>query len=81
MQTVTVPAKTFEKILSKLDQLAKDVQTIKSALSEKEPPYGSDQWWEWSDKKAKEDIKAGRYVTLHSAKEAQKYLDSLKSTS
>lgn len=81
MQTVVVPVKTFEKILSRLDQLTKDVQAIKSSFFEKEPPYGSDAWWKWSDKKAKEDIKAGRYITLHSTKEAQKYLNSLKSTS
>ncbi len=81
MQTVTVPAKTFEKILSRLDLLTQEVADIKARLFEKEPRYGSSEWWEWSDKKAKEDIKAGRYVTLHSAKEAQEYLDSLKSTS
>lgn len=80
MQTVTVPVKTFEKIVSRLDQLTQEVAVINEKL-EGAPRYGSDEWWEWSDKKAKEDIKAGRYVTLHSAKEAQEYLDSLKLTS
>lgn len=81
MQTVTVPAKTFEKILSRLDLLTQEVADIKTRLFEKEPHYGSDAWWEWSDRKAKEDIKKGRYVTLHSKKEAQEYLDSLKTAS
>ena len=76
MQTVTVPTETFEKIISKLDQLAKDVQAIKSSLHEQEPPYGSDEWWEWSDKKAKEDIKMGRVKKFDSAEEAIKWLNS-----
>lgn len=67
--TITVPAKTFEKILSRLDQLTKEVQAIKNRLFEEEPPYGSDEWWEWSDKKAQEDIKAGRYTTYDHVKD------------
>lgn len=66
-QTMTVPAKTFTEILSRLDRLTRDVQAIKTKLSGKEPPYGSEEWWEWSDKKAMEDIKAGRVVTFDSA--------------
>lgn len=80
MQTVTVPVKTFEKILAKLEQVAKDVQAIKSSISEQEPPYGSDEWWEWSDKKAKEDIKAGRYTTLRNKKELKEFFKSLRNT-
>lgn len=45
MQTVTVPAKTFENILSRLDQLSRAVEDIKEKL-EGAPPYGSDEWWE-----------------------------------
>ena len=80
MQTVTVPTKTFEKIVSKLDQLTAQVEAINDKL-EGAPLYGSDEWWEWSDKKAKEDIKAGRYTALHNKKELQEYLDSLKTAS
>lgn len=79
MQTITVPAKTFEKIISRLDDLTQEVKTIKAKLFEEEPLYGSDEWWEWSEKKADEDIKKGRISTvLHNKKELQHYLDSLK---
>lgn len=77
MQTITVPTKTFESILAKLDQLTKQVEAINEKL-EGAPPYGSDEWWKWSDKKAREDIKNGRYTTLHNKKELQEYLNSLK---
>lgn len=77
MQTVTVPAKTFEKILSRLDHLSRAVEAINEKL-EGVPPYGSDAWWEWSDKKAMEDIKAGRYTTLHSKKEVKEFFKNLK---
>lgn len=76
MQTITVPAKTFEKILSRLDLLTQEVADIKTRLFEKEPRYGSDEWWKWSDKKAKEDIKMGRVMKFDSAEEAIKWLNS-----
>ena len=75
-QTITVPAKTFEMILSKLEHLTRDVETIKSKLLDGEPPYGSDQWWEWSEKRADADIKAGRVVKFDSVEETIKWLNS-----
>lgn len=80
MQTVTVDAKTFEKILSKLDHLSRAVEAINEKL-EGALLYGSNEWWEWSNKKAQEDIRNGRYTALHNKKELQKYLDSLKTAS
>lgn len=79
MQTITVPVETFEKLVSRLDELTREVKAIKVRLFDKEPPYGSDEWWEWSDKKAMEDIKAGRFVELKDKKELKTYLNSLKS--
>lgn len=76
MQTITVPAKTFEKILSRLDLLTQEVADIKTRLFEKEPHYGSNAWWEWSDRKAKENIKAGKVMKFDSAQEAIKWLNS-----
>lgn len=76
MQTITVPTKTFEKILSRLDYLSEEIRTIKAKLFEEEPPYGSAAWWTWSDKKANADIKAGRIMKFDSTEEAIKWLNS-----
>ena len=76
MQTVTVDAKTYEKILSRLDHLSQEVEGIKTQLSKKQPPYGSKEWWKWSDRKAKEDIKQGKVIKFDSAGEAIKWLNS-----
>lgn len=75
-QTMTVPVKTFEEVLSRLDTLARDVAAIKVRLFEQEPLYGSKEWWEWSDKKAIKDIKAGKGIKFNSAEEAIKWLNS-----
>lgn len=80
MQTVTVPVKTFEKILSKLDHLTRTVEVINEKL-EGAPPYGSDKWWEWSNKKAQKDIEEGRYTTISNKRELQQFFDSLKTAS
>ena len=76
-QTITVPAKTFEAILSRLDKLTHDVETIKHRLFEKEPHYGSDEWWEWSDKKALESIRKGKSITIRNKKELDVFFKSL----
>lgn len=76
--TISLDAKTVELILTRLEKLVNDVQTIKKALFDEEPPYGSDEWWEWSDKKAVEEIKAGQYTEIRTKKGLQTFLDSLK---
>ena len=78
-QTISVPVKTFDDVLSRLDKLTQDVSAIKARLFEQEPLYGSKEWWEWSDNKAMEDIKAGRFVELKDKKALQAHLDMLKS--
>lgn len=74
--TISVNAKTVNIILTRLDKLAKDVQAIKARVLEEEPSYGSDAWWEWSDRKAIEDIKAGKGKQFTSAQDAIKWLKS-----
>lgn len=44
---------------------------------EGEPEYGTDAWWEWSDKRAMEDIQAGRTVRIASKKELKEFFDKL----
>lgn len=75
-QAVMVSPKTIQEILVHLHTLTKEVKEIKAKLFEKEPLYGSDEWWEWSERKADEDIKAGRLVRFDSAKDAVKWLNS-----
>lgn len=75
-QTVAVPPETIEEILTRLDRLTKEVRIIKRRLFAKEPPYGSDEWWQWSDNKAREDIRAGKVLRFDSAAEAIKWLNS-----
>ncbi len=75
-QTITIPAKTIEQILTRLDALSREVKAIKTRLFEEEPTYGSDAWWEWSNKKAIEEIKAGKGIKFNTAKEAMQWLNS-----
>jgi hypothetical protein len=44
---------------------------------EQEPPYGSDAWWEWPIKKGKEDIKKGKYTSLKTHREIDRFFESL----
>ncbi len=75
-QATVTSQKTLETILDRLDKLAKEVKIIKEKLTETEPPYGSDKWWHWAEKKADEDIKAGNVVKFNSVEDAIKWLNS-----
>lgn len=75
---VTIPEKKLDRILSALEELKREVVEVKEKLDKSEPPYGSDEWWEWSMKKSEEDYKAGRYKTFKTVEQLQKHLDSLK---
>ena len=75
-QTITVSSKTIGETLANLNTLTKEIKEIKAKLFEKEPLYGSDEWWEWSEKRADEDIKANRLVRFDSAEKAIKWLNS-----
>jgi len=76
-----------EKIAKEVDSKAKEQgfatrsEFIRSLLRqhlthEVEPPYGSDEWWKWSEKKADEDIKKGNVVKFDSVEDAIKWLNS-----
>lgn len=75
-QTVTIPAETLDEIFSRLNELSKAVKKISVRLLKEEPPYGSDKWWEWSERRADEDIKTGKLVRFDLVKDAIKWLNS-----
>jgi hypothetical protein len=74
--TVVLSQSAYKEIITRLSRLEKILSSLLEKL-EKEPPYGSDEWWEWSDKKALKDIEEGNYKTFSSAKELKKYLENL----
>lgn len=77
-QAVTVSPKKIDEIFVRLNALTKELKEIKTKLFEKEPPYGSDEWWEWSDKKAIAEIKAGKGIKIHNKKELNVFFKNLK---
>lgn len=75
--TITVPTSFIDTVLKKLDHLEKTVARLASALEEKEPPYGSDAWWEWSNKKGLQEIREGKGLVLRDKKEIDAFFDTL----
>ncbi len=73
-QTVTLKQSEYKKLIERISALEKAVQSLIKRL-QKEPSYGSDAWWEWSDTKAIDDIKKGNYVAFDSAQEMVEYLE------
>ena len=79
--TISVPKAFAQKIDEKAQEegFATRSEFIRSLVRNylsKEPPYGSDKWWECSDTKALEDIRKGRVKRFESVNEAIKWLNS-----
>ena len=71
-QTVTVEIKVLKQILERLDDLAQEVRALKEKHSSQEPPYGSDEWWKWSDKKSLKAHRKGEYLEISTPEELKK---------
>ncbi len=76
-QVLAVDSKIVKNILSTLQELREELARLNQKF-EKEPPYGSDEWWEWSDKKAMEEIKQGKGIVLHNKKELKGFFKNLQ---
>lgn len=60
-QTQTIETKTIQKFMTEISSLEKRLAKLKAEVAKFLPvKYGSDAWWEREEKKADEDIKAGR---------------------
>lgn len=78
-QAISIDTQTARKILSTLEELKREVSRLRKKI-EAEPKYGSDEWWEWSDKKALEEIKQGKGTVVRNKKELNQFLNSLKAS-
>lgn len=75
-QTITIPSKTIEEILDRLNTLTSEIKTIKARLFEKEPEYGSGEWWKKDIEEAENEFKKGKGVMFKSSQDAIKWLNS-----
>ncbi len=67
----------LDKILSSLEELKREVSRVKEKLEEA-PPYGSEEWWEWSIHKAEKEFARGDYYELQNTKELDDFLENIK---
>lgn len=76
-QSITISPKTIEEVVQRLNDLTKEVKAIKAKLFREEPPYGSNEWWEWSNKKALKSIKGGKGTVIRNKKELDEFFANL----
>lgn len=77
-QSISISHDEYNKLNQRLTELESVVKHISKMLDLGiEPPYGSDEWWEWSDAKAREAIRNGETITLRNAKDIDDFFDSL----
>jgi len=75
-QTVSIDAKIAKDIVSSLRELKQQLASLNEKL-ENAPPYGSDEWWKWSNRKALQSIKRGQGITVRNKKELDEFFNTL----
>lgn len=67
------------RLEEKIDGMKEDkgMKNKKEDDEENDPPYGSDAWWEKSDKEAYEAVKRGEYIQFESAEEMNAYFKKI----
>lgn len=76
-QTKILKETTVISLLDDLEALSQAAKNVREKLLKIFPAkYGSDLWWEKSDKEALESIKQGRGKKFETYEEAVKYLES-----
>lgn len=76
-QTITLTQSAYKDLIERLSRIEKSLSRL-MASQKKEPPYGTNAWWEWSDKQAMNEMKKENTIAVHSKKEMQQLLDSYK---
>jgi hypothetical protein len=75
-QTITLKQSDYQKLIDRITKLEKMFAVLLRQIKHN-PEYGSDEWWEVSDKKAIEEIKKGNYVAFDSASDMVEYLKNI----
>ncbi len=75
-QTVTLTQSAYKDLLSRVNKLETMMVKLLKQF-EKEPPYGSEAWWAWADRKGREAKKKGEYTEITTKKQLDAYFKSL----
>lgn len=70
-QVIQLSKSQFETLLERLNRLEKTVTKLLEKAGE--PPYGSAEWWEWSDNKALREVEKGEYYELKSKEDIKDF--------
>jgi hypothetical protein len=65
---------TMTKRISKLETMVKNLSAKIDTLMDHEPAEGTQEWWDWSNKKALEEVKKGKTIHFDSVEEMTRYL-------
>ncbi len=76
-QTVSVDIKIAKDLVFAIRELKEEVVRLRKRV-EAEPSYGSNQWWEWSNDKALQEVREKKGTVLHNKKELKEFFQSLR---
>lgn len=76
-QAKTIDIKTFETLYRDIEVMEKALESLRKRVIDLLPAeYGSDLWWEKSDRKAMKEIASGKGREFNSVEEVVRYLES-----
>lgn len=74
-QVIQLSKSQFDTLLERLSRLEKTVSQLLEKVGE--PPYGSDEWWDWSDKTALKEAEKGEYYELKSKEDIKDFFKNI----
>ncbi len=80
-QTITLTKTEYSQLLQRVSELEKTLTKLAASFGEllrSEPPYGSDAWWQWSNRKSKEDFAKGDFYTITNKKDLNTFLTNAR---
>ncbi len=75
-RTQSIDESTIISLINELAVLSQAAKNVREKLLKIVPvKYGSDLWWDKSDKEAMDQIKNGKGISFNNIKDLQKYLN------
>lgn len=76
-QTISLSADKLNQLITTISELRDEVVKLTQKLEAMEPPHGSDEWWDQSEKKALKSIREGKGIVIRNKEELDAFFDAL----
>lgn len=75
-QTISLKQSEYQKLIKRITKVEEQISNLID-IFQKEPSYGTEEWWKWAQTKGIEAMKKGEYTEITTSKQRKSYFQSL----